>query len=101
MSDDLSMARLFGSGQIVYVALAALVIEFAILAWLRRQTGTGLELADVVGNLLAGAFLLLALQAALSGAPWIQTALLMAASFPAHLYDVGRRARFVRTRSRQ
>lgn len=101
MSDELSIASLFRSGQVVYVALAAIVIEAVVLAWLRRQKGTGLELVDVIGNLLAGAFLLLALQAALSGAPWIYVAVLMAASFPAHLYDVGRRARIVRTRSKQ
>jgi hypothetical protein len=101
VSDELSFASLFSSGQIVYVALVAIVLEAAALAWLRRQTGAGLEMVDVVGNLLAGAFLLLALQAALSGAPWTHTAVFMTASFPAHLYDLGRRARFVRTRSKQ
>lgn len=99
MSDELSLAGLFRSGQIVYVALVALVLEVAILAWARRQTG--LELLDVLGNLLAGAFLLLALQSALRGAPWLHTAAFMTASFPAHLFDLGRRARNLRTKEKR
>jgi hypothetical protein len=94
------MADLFANGQIVYVALVAIGLEGAILTWARWQKGTGLELLDVLGNLLAGAFLLLALQGALTGAPWLYTAALMTASFPAHLYDLGRRARTYNIRSK-
>lgn len=88
----------WASGQLVDVALAAIVIEAVVLVALRARTGRGMRVADVIGQLLAGAFLLAAVRSAVTGAPAEQTLLLMSASFPAHLFDLSRRARRARER---
>jgi hypothetical protein len=82
---------LFASGRFVDVILALVAVEWLVLAAYRRRTGRGIAAADLLPNLLAGAFLLLALRAALSGAgrPWITGALL--AALCAHFVDLGRR----------
>lgn len=84
---DLSSVR------VVDIALAALALEAALLAlWARKGRAGGLTLADVLGQLSAGALLLVALRAALTGAAgWVLV--LVAASLPAHLFDLVRRLR--------
>ena len=52
-----------------------------------------LAAGDLVGLLLAGAFLLLALRAALTGAPWPSIAIWLLAALIAHLADLVRRWR--------
>ena len=91
------MKELLESGRLVDIALALVVMEAAVLGW-RRRAG-GVPLLDVVGQLLAGALLLLALRSALTGASHVWTLLLLSASLPAHLFDLARRARYVATRA--
>lgn len=85
------MSQLFASGDIVDLILALVAAEALVLAALRRWTGRGPPLGALLGNLLAGACLLLALRAALTGAPWQTTAGWLAAAFVAHLWDLGQR----------
>ena len=85
--------RLLRDGTLVDVALAAIVVELVALVVLSRRGGTRLRPLDAVGHLLAGALLLLALRAVLTGAHPLWTLLLLTASFPAHLWDLRRRAR--------
>ncbi len=82
---------LLTSGRVIDVALAAVVVELGVLLVIRRQTGLGP--VDVIGQVLAGVLLLLAVRCAVTGAEtgWILA--LLAASFPAHLFDLARRAR--------
>jgi hypothetical protein len=77
--------------RVIDLALAIVGVEILALAFFRRRLG--LRLGDVLGQILAGAILLAAVRCAVAGveARWIL--LLLAASFPAHLYDLVRRAR--------
>jgi hypothetical protein len=79
------------SGRFVDVILVLVAVEWMALAAYRRRTGRGIAAADLLPNLLAGAFLLLALRAALGGAgwPWIMGALV--AALCAHFVDLGQR----------
>ena len=85
------MTDLFASGRIVDIVLAITAIEAALLIAYHRRTGRGPAPKDVVGMLLAGACLMLALREALVGAEWRWIALWLAAAFVAHLNDLRRR----------
>ena len=86
------MKELFLSGHGIDLALACVALE-AVYLVLRRQRTRGLSPVDVFGQLAAGAFLLLAVRCALTGADYRWTAAFLTASFPAHLFDLSRRAR--------
>ena len=85
------MSGLFASGRIVDLVLAITALEAALLLAYHRRTGRGPAPKDVVGMLLAGACLMLALREALVGAEWRWIALWLAAAFVAHLNDLRRR----------
>jgi hypothetical protein len=85
------MAELFASGRLVDAAIALIVLEALALLWLRTRRGRGPAPADLLGNLAAGLFLLLALRAALLGAAWPWLAACLAAALAAHLFDLSRR----------
>jgi hypothetical protein len=85
------MEDLFSSGRIVDIILAILAIEVLTLSIWRAKSGIQRRAATLVIAALPGAFLLLALRAALSGAGWRWMLLWLAASFPAHLADLWRR----------
>lgn len=87
------MKELFESGRFVDVALVAIALELLLLFYVRRKTGRGLRPLDVVGHLAAGAILLLALRCVVTGADYRLTLVLLTLSFPAHVYDLLRRAR--------
>lgn len=82
------MTEFFASGLAVDIVLAILLLEYAWLTLGRRMTALDAALA-----LLPGALMMLALRAALTGAPWMWIALPLAASFPVHLADLARRIR--------
>lgn len=87
------MADLFASGRLVDFILVVVLLEAAALllywAWARR----GIAPLDLLPNLCAGAFLLLALRAVLAGGGWMIASLWLAAAGLAHLIDVSRRWR--------
>jgi hypothetical protein len=80
------MSDFFASGRAVDVVLAVLAIEMLLVALLGGRKRQTLLLA-----LLPGLFLLLALRAAITDAPWPFIALFLALSLPAHLLDMRRR----------
>lgn len=86
------MNELFASGRIVDLILAFMALEAVVLVVYHRRTGRGVAPSDLVPNLLAGVFLLLALGGALSGTWWGWIALALVASLTAHLADLRRRA---------
>lgn len=88
------MAELFASGVIVDLILLLIAVEAALLYALTRWIGRGPSLAELLPNLLAGAFLLLALRAVITGAEWKWTAACLAAALVAHLADL--RSRWTR-----
>ena len=87
------LGALFASGRVVDLVIFLTICEGLILVWLRRRTGRGLSLADIVGNLAAGVFLMLALRAALTGEAWTAIALFLILALVAHLADLRRRWR--------
>ena len=85
------MSAFFASGHAIDLVLLVILLEFAFLN-LRRQRGLRTaSWLDLALTLAPGAVILLALRAALTGAPWPWIAGLLAASFPLHLWDVVRR----------
>lgn len=82
------MAALFASGHIADVILAILALEILALVAYQRVTGRGYRLLDILPNALAGGCLVLAVRSALVAADWTWTALALAASFIAHLWDL-------------
>lgn len=85
------MRELFASGRVIDLILAIVGLEVLVLLGRRRRSG-GLPPLDLLGQLLAGALLLLAVRCALTGADYRWTAAFLAASFPAHLFDLARRS---------
>ncbi|MCJ2053281.1 hypothetical protein [Methylobacterium sp. J-070] len=93
------MAALFASGRIIDGILALVVLEALLLVWLcrRRRVVPGvfadLSLPALLATLASGAALMLALRAALVGAPWSTVAACLLAGLVAHLADLGVRIR--------
>lgn len=85
------MQELVESGRVVDGILALILVQCAGLALLRRRYGIGPSPRDLWPTLAAGAALLLALRAALTGAPWTAIAAWLATAFAAHLADLYRR----------
>ena len=87
------MSELFADGRIVDLILVLMVAEGLAIAVWHRRTGQGMGPADLLVSLAAGAFLLLALRAALTGAGWATIAMWLVGALIAHLADVARRWR--------
>lgn len=87
------MAELFANGHLIDLVLVVVVLEAAalLLAW--HYTGRGIVPGDLLPNLCAGAFLLLALRVALGGGGWMPACGCLAAAGVAHLIDIRRRWR--------
>jgi len=87
------LAALPGVGYAVDLALVVTVLEAVALAAYHRGTGRGVAPGLLLGNLLSGACLLLALRGALAGAGWVWIAPCMLAALLAHLADLRQRWR--------
>lgn len=85
------MTSLFASGRVVDLILGLIALEAVALAVYRSRTGRGLAVPRFAGFLLSGAFLMLALRAALVDAWWGWIALCLGASLVAHLVDLRQR----------
>ena len=87
------MAKLFANGRFVDLILILVAIEAVILVFYWRSMRRGIAPMDLLPNLVAGAFLLLALRLALGGAGWQLCCGSLAAAGLAHVVDVARRWR--------
>ena len=85
------MEQFFRSGLVADVILAVMIAEALLLLVYRKMTGRGLVATDLFAMLLAGACLVLALRAALTGSQWPVVASFLAAALIAHLTDLYRR----------
>lgn len=85
------MAELLASGRLVDLIIALVVIEAIALFIYRLVSGRGIALSDLLPNILAGAFLLIALRFALSDGGWMIISLSLAAAGVAHVIDLTRR----------
>ena len=82
------MDTLFAKGHIVDLILAFMALEAVVLILYRRKTGFGIVPSDLLSNLLAGIFLLLALRCALVQAGWGWIALCLGLALFGHLADL-------------
>jgi hypothetical protein len=87
------MADLFASGRLVDFILVVVALEVAALLLYWARARRGIAPLDLLPNLCAGAFLLLALRATLAGAGWTTASFFLAAAGLAHLTDIYRRWR--------
>ena len=87
------MKDLLLTGHLIDVALVVIGLELVVLLAIGGRLGRGLRPLDVVGQLLAGLLLMLAVRCVLTGADWRVTLALVSASFPAHVFDLVRRSR--------
>ena len=87
------MADLFASGRLVDFILVVVVLEASALLLYWARARRGIAPLDLLPNLCAGAFLLLALRATLAGSGWMIASLCLSAAGLAHLTDVYRRWR--------
>jgi hypothetical protein len=87
------MAELFASGRLIDLILGLVLVEAVVLTVFHRRTGKGVAPHDLVGLLLAGGFLLLAVRAALVGAAWVWVGLWLTLALLAHLADLAMRWR--------
>ena len=87
------MADLFSSGRLVDFILGVVVLEAAALLWYWARARRGIAPLDLLPNLCAGVFLLLALRTTLAGGGWMIASFCLAAAGLAHLTDVYRRWR--------
>ena len=85
------MAELFANGTLVDGILLLVGCELIALIGLWRWKRRGIATADLLPNILAGAFLLLTLRLALAGFGWMACSALLAAAGIAHLVDLYRR----------
>ncbi len=87
------MAELFASGRVIDLILVLVLVEAIALGLLHRLTGQGVALRDLIGLLLAGACLLVAVRLALTRADWVWIGLWLGLALCAHLLDLAMRWR--------
>ncbi len=87
------MSEFLSSGRAIDLILLVVGVEAVLLLAVPQRPGRGMPPLDVLGQLLAGAMLLAALRCALTGADSRWTAAFLAASLPAHVFDLTRRWR--------
>lgn len=81
------MQDLFTSGRIADVVLAIIAMEAIVLLTVAKRRG-GVSLVGLIGNLLAGASLVVALKLALTGGHWALIAAALSASLVGHAADL-------------
>ena len=87
------MNEAFAQGWIVDFILALVAAEGIVLSVICVKRGRALLAPGLVANLLAGAFLLLALRCALRGVDWRWIALCLISALLAHAVDMAERWR--------
>lgn len=78
----------FGSGSLLLAIVALIALEGLVLFWLERRGLSPLRLREVLGNLLSGAALMLAVRAALLDEPWPNVAAWLLFALLAHVTDL-------------
>ncbi len=79
------------SGSLPRLIAGLVLLEAIFLGWLWRTRGLGIAPRAVLGNLVSGACLMLAVGAALAEAPWWDIAILLVMSLIAHVADLALR----------
>jgi hypothetical protein len=92
-----TLLALLGSTHLADVALIALLVEAAALALYRTHTGRGPGVREILGVLLPGACLLLAMRSALASAGTQIVGFFLIAALLTHAADLRRRWRLAAT----
>ena len=87
----INMQQFIDSGRIADVIFALIALEIVGFALLQRLTWRAPKLADLIGTLLSGLFLIAALRSGLTGVDWTVTATFLMAALLSHLFDLWRR----------
>jgi hypothetical protein len=87
------MDQLFSSGRLVDFVLIVVAVEAVTLCAYWIVAGKGVAPRDLLPNLLAGFFLVLALRLTLSDAGWMPVCGCLAAAGIASMMDISRRWR--------
>jgi hypothetical protein len=85
--------EIFSGTLLIDIVITVTLIEWAVLYFWHRRTGRGVALSEVRLTLLAGLYLMLALRASMTAAPWYVVALLLLAAGLSHAADLLRRWR--------
>lgn len=88
-----AIAAAFADGSLPGFIAGLVAIEALLLVYLWRVRGVGVAPRELIGNLVSGACLMLAVRAALLDAPWRQLAVWLLLSLLAHLADLALRWR--------
>jgi hypothetical protein len=88
MNEPAWLGEWLHSGHAIDFMLAVVALEVGVLALWRRATPRALGWRDLIGPVLAGILLLLALRSVLVGASPAVVMFWLTASFPAHLFDL-------------
>jgi hypothetical protein len=83
-----TMDALFEGGRVIDLILLLMVVEAIVFAALYYMRGKGIAPVRLLPNLLAGAFLMLALRAALTGAGTLVIGGWLALGLAGHLADL-------------
>lgn len=78
----------FGDGSLLLGIVVLIALEGLFIAWLGRRGRSPLRLREVLGNLVSGAALMLAVRAALLDEPWTNVAAWLLFALLAHLTDL-------------
>lgn len=87
------MEKLFNSGLLVDLVLLIVILEAGVLVAYFLFKRRGIPLADLLPNLFAGVFLLLALRTVIVGGGWMTACVYLAAAGLSHVIDLKRRWR--------
>jgi len=83
-----TLAAGFGDGSLLLGIVVLIALEGLVIAWLERRGRSPLRLREVLGNLVSGAALMLAVRAALLDEPWTNVAAWLLFALLAHLTDL-------------
>lgn len=82
------LAAGFGNGSLLLGIVVLIALEGLCIFWLERRGRSGLKLREVLGNLVSGAALMLAVRAALLDEPWPIVAAWLLFALLAHVTDL-------------
>lgn len=85
------MHEIFSGTLLIDIVIAVTLVEWGVLSWWHRRTGRGIPMSELRATLLAGLYLMLALRASMTAAPWYVVALLLLAAGLTHASDLLRR----------
>jgi hypothetical protein len=83
--------EIFSGTLLIDIVITVTLVEWGVLSWWHRRTGRGIPMSELRATLLAGLYLMLALRASMTAAPWYVVALLLLAAGLTHASDLLRR----------